>query len=341
MNYYEELGIANTASSDEVRHAYRNLARLLHPDQQTDETLRRLAGLQMARINKILEILADPILRERYDDSLRRHKREVTAEADCIWSHRTRAEEREARFGRDSRWSRFAWPGAGLIGIGLAVVFLAQDGAVQRPAGTGEGRPAGEQMAADSGSGAWPVRTGGRLAARAPKLESAGDQADPLNPAGSGTDDTAPGRPHAVASEYDNRMTPGAYSRRAEAASTGEMAGAWYYAKPGKLDDVEGMCPPVYIDLEIAETGGRMSGKYSARYQVGGRAISPFVEFEFAGKAGQAAELGWKGSGGAAGRVRLTLVSPRQLRVEWNADQVGEELGLASGRATLVRRMGN
>src|ERR1017187_7062414 len=63
MNYYEELGLPNTASAEEVRRAYRSLARLLHPDQQPDETLRRLAGAQMTRLKQILETLTEPRLR--------------------------------------------------------------------------------------------------------------------------------------------------------------------------------------------------------------------------------------------------------------------------------------
>jgi curved DNA-binding protein CbpA len=33
MNYYQELGFPKTAAAEEVRRAYRSLARLLHPDQ--------------------------------------------------------------------------------------------------------------------------------------------------------------------------------------------------------------------------------------------------------------------------------------------------------------------
>jgi hypothetical protein len=99
------------------------------------------------------------------------------------------------------------------------------------------------------------------------------------------------------------------------------------------------MCPPVYIDMEISESRGEVTGKYSARYLVGERPISPFVEFEFAGAVREpAADLEWSGAGAAAGRVRLTLLSARSLRVEWSADKLGQEMGLASGMATLVRR---
>ena len=68
-------------------------------------------------------------------------------------------------------------------------------------------------------------------------------------------------------------------------------------------------------------------------------AAFPAAGARFAGAVREpAADLAWSGPGGAAGRVRLTLVSPRSMRVEWSADKVGEEMGLGSGVATLVRR---
>src|ERR1039457_5100526 len=93
MNYYEELGIPKTASAEEVRRAYRGLARVVHPDQQSDEALRRLAGIQMARLNEILKTLTEPKLRASYDDSLRRQASEATAAGDRMRAHRTASGE--------------------------------------------------------------------------------------------------------------------------------------------------------------------------------------------------------------------------------------------------------
>ena len=70
MDYYEELGISRTASAELVRHAYRQLARLMHPDQQLDESLRRLAETQMKRLNMVLAVLCDEERRRAYDLSL-------------------------------------------------------------------------------------------------------------------------------------------------------------------------------------------------------------------------------------------------------------------------------
>jgi len=40
MNYYEELGIRQDAALEEIRQAYKLLARLLHPDAQPDARLK-------------------------------------------------------------------------------------------------------------------------------------------------------------------------------------------------------------------------------------------------------------------------------------------------------------
>src|SRR5690348_5432195 len=60
MTYYEELGVSETASREEIRQAYKQLARVIHPDHCGDNPTRRLADLQLKRLNGILEMLLDP-----------------------------------------------------------------------------------------------------------------------------------------------------------------------------------------------------------------------------------------------------------------------------------------
>lgn len=70
MNYYEELGVSETATVEEIRHAYKAMARLLHPDNQSDLTLRAAAERQMARLNGIVSVLVDTEQRRHYDEHL-------------------------------------------------------------------------------------------------------------------------------------------------------------------------------------------------------------------------------------------------------------------------------
>ena len=64
VNYYEELGVAPSATCHEIRHAYKQLARLIHPDHCADAEVRRMADLQMKRLNGVLAILPDIAQRE-------------------------------------------------------------------------------------------------------------------------------------------------------------------------------------------------------------------------------------------------------------------------------------
>jgi molecular chaperone DnaJ len=61
--YYEILGIARDASDREIKHAYRTLARILHPD------ICREAGAEdrFKRINEAYRVLSNPVERSRYD----------------------------------------------------------------------------------------------------------------------------------------------------------------------------------------------------------------------------------------------------------------------------------
>ncbi len=62
-NPYAILGVSRTASSTEIKSAYRRLARIYHPDVNTDPG----ASTQFASINEAYRMLIDEERREQYD----------------------------------------------------------------------------------------------------------------------------------------------------------------------------------------------------------------------------------------------------------------------------------
>ena len=70
--HYQRLGVAPTATPEEIRTAYRNLARVHHPDKHEGKTSTR-----MLEINEAWRVLSDPVLRYKYDADLRAHRNEV------------------------------------------------------------------------------------------------------------------------------------------------------------------------------------------------------------------------------------------------------------------------
>jgi len=67
-NHYEVLGVPRDASQEEIKKAYRRLARQYHPDVNPD---RRLGEACMRRINQAYEVLSDAEKRRSYDEELR------------------------------------------------------------------------------------------------------------------------------------------------------------------------------------------------------------------------------------------------------------------------------
>lgn len=63
-DYYEILGVARTASEDELKKAFRKLARKFHPDVAEDK---KNAETKFKEINEAYEVLSDPAKREKYD----------------------------------------------------------------------------------------------------------------------------------------------------------------------------------------------------------------------------------------------------------------------------------
>jgi curved DNA-binding protein CbpA len=70
VNHFEELGLGRSAGPEEIRQAYRTLAFLLHPDRQGTDQHRKLADLQMKRLNAAIETLLDPARRREYEFEL-------------------------------------------------------------------------------------------------------------------------------------------------------------------------------------------------------------------------------------------------------------------------------
>lgn len=64
--YYEVLGLDPRAKADEVKSAYRKLAREYHPDVNPDP----VAHERMAQINAAFEVLSDPVRRMEYDQRI-------------------------------------------------------------------------------------------------------------------------------------------------------------------------------------------------------------------------------------------------------------------------------
>jgi len=63
--YYETLGVSKTAPADEIKSAFRKLARKHHPDLAKDK---KVAEEKFKEINEAYEVLSDPEKRRKYDE---------------------------------------------------------------------------------------------------------------------------------------------------------------------------------------------------------------------------------------------------------------------------------
>ena len=63
-DYYDILGVSKTATSDDIRKAFRKLARKYHPDVAKDK---KTAEEKFKEINEAYEVLSDSSKREKYD----------------------------------------------------------------------------------------------------------------------------------------------------------------------------------------------------------------------------------------------------------------------------------
>ena len=64
IDYYKILGVDKSATQDDIKKAYRKLARKLHPDLNPDD---KEAERQFKELNEANEVLSNPENRTKYD----------------------------------------------------------------------------------------------------------------------------------------------------------------------------------------------------------------------------------------------------------------------------------
>src|SRR4051812_21778117 len=64
IDYYETLGVSKNATEDDIKKAYRKLARKYHPDLNPND---KEANKKFQQINEANEVLSDPEKRKKYD----------------------------------------------------------------------------------------------------------------------------------------------------------------------------------------------------------------------------------------------------------------------------------
>jgi curved DNA-binding protein CbpA len=71
--FYDELGVSRGANAAEIKHAFKELAKLYHPDKNPPDK-QAWAHEQMSRFNFIMETLLNPATRREYDELVKKYE---------------------------------------------------------------------------------------------------------------------------------------------------------------------------------------------------------------------------------------------------------------------------
>jgi len=373
IDYYEELGVERNASTEEIRDSFRALVRLLHPDHQRDEALKSIAEKQLRKLNRIYSVLSDPERRRRYDLSREGELRPPSLVFSSISPFKAR--ELITRF----IWLCTAVLGVILViwlatDSPSAPVYSAPERA-NAPEKTAARQAAPRAMTRNT---SLPVAQAAnsddvsqlRAALRAARselddaqrelaylrsqqqaaLQSATAPASaslPLTTAATTLADPGPPRlesgpaPHQTAA-LAPPVNPAPLSRSPKSPGTDahQFAGFWFFARSSLPNRNRNLYYPEFIEATLTEQNGVVRGRYRSRYQIVDRAISPDVNFEFSGTPNAGTMIcPWTGAGGARGQLTLRMVGDNDMKVDWTASEIGSVQGLASGTATLTRRL--
>jgi hypothetical protein len=339
MTLYEEAGIPREATSEEIRCAYHNYVRLLHPDTVRDVALQRAAEAQMRRINAIFEVLTDPRRKRAYDLSL-----EGTAIAPLVTYSAPHATGRSA--------SSQVLAGVAIVATFALMMWLAMKPASRQPVRLEPKPPMGpyEPLARRVAVSTVPSLARGpgsdviadelrRLREELREVRSERNQ-PPGEPRSIETvtpvvpDQSAPSLPKFDTAAGPNVPAPIFTGAGAASSDTPALTGTWLYAQKPAVTPKKDWYPPEFIELRVDPSSSGIAGRYQARYRVGDRPISPEVRFRFEGKGDV---LPWVGPNGSRGELRLKRLSPLTLQVDWVTTQDGGIPSLMSGSSVLVK----
>ena len=324
LTYYDDLGLPADASGEEIREAYLNLVRLLHPDLSSEPSLKRFAENQMKRVSRAYAVLSDAGRRSRYDAKL--------AGTDEGESEETVGANRSAGRSRARAWITLGWlicAFAGIVGIGWYV--SQQAGGPSEPSQVSAApnppqaavSPAAQTAASPSDSSDKPLD----LDALRSELTAARTERD-----------------HALeqtvlqAKELDFLTNRVLSPRPVPGAS--RISGVWVLP-PFKASRIASAYTPEAVDLILSAQQETLQGRFRARYPGMGAPDPPMVRFYFEGKLqNDVANANWVGEDGSKGEIQLNLASENALQLVWSTTQPGKQSGPDSGTLALVRKSG-
>lgn len=363
MTYYDELGVDCDVSTEEIRQAYKVMARLLHPDGQTDERLKRMAERQMQRLNGILETLIDPQRRRNYDIELRLRAAQATP---IIESPGFRTGRPVCYIAADaiesipesglSHWLHAAarhwfWVLIVAAFVGKTALWLATP--LERRI------PQAQSMSPtlDSGNQLKAVPTAAETEGRRGAAEAAVSnfhQRPRLTPvfAGGPPVTTNPANPDSADEAVTKTIQsqPAAPPREEESAPVEpqadgggqsrawRFAGDWVYTPQAGDAPGPGGYPATYAELLLSEEQGDLVGRYRAEHKIPDKAISPEVLLRIRTRApaGKSVRAEWTSTSGARGIVEMTLRSPEVIDLSWWTTEFGSQRQLTAGSAVLL-----
>jgi len=322
LTHYDDLGLSAGASGEEIREAYLNLVRLLHPDLSAEPSLKRFSENQLKRVSRAYAILSDPARRRRYDSQL--------ASPEDAEPEHDGGEKRSAGRSRARAWITLGWlicAFAGIVGIGWYVSQQAGE------------PPAPVQVSAAPNP---PVTTPSSQTP-APQTDSTDKSVD-VDALRSELATAKVDRDRALeqtvlqAKEIDF-LTGRVLNGRAAPGSS-HFNGVW--ALPaGKVAVPASAYTPESVDLILTAQQETVAGRFRARYPGMGAADPPMVRFYLEGKIqDDVVNAVWSGEDGSKGEIQLKLSSENALQLVWSTTQPGKQSGPDSGTLALVRKFG-